>query len=299
MNALNRAVVATLPVVPRPIVRKVSSRYIAGDSISDAVRLIRELEREGCCATLDILGEHITREQEAERAVDGYIHALHTIDSERLDSNISIKLTQLGLALDTEFCYQNIRRVVEEARALKNFVRIDMEESTHTATTIALFKKLTQEFDNLGLVLQAYLRRTRADVRGLIEEVKNLNLRLCKGIYIEPRKIAYKEAEIINYNYVSLLEECFENGVYIGIATHDAKLVWQAMHLIDKLKVPKDRYEFQMLLGVDEELRRIIVSEGHKLRVYVPFGKHWYAYSVRRLKENPQIAGYILQNIFK
>lgn len=299
MSWINRAIVTILPLVPKPIVRRFSNRYIAGDTIVDAVRTIRELEKEGCCATMDILGEHITIKEEATAAVDGYVHALETIHTEGIDSNISVKLTQLGLALDPEFCFANIKAVVDKAKALDNFVRIDMEESAHTSNTIAIFKRLRKEFDNVGMVVQAYLRRTRADIRCMLDEVQPLNLRLCKGIYIEKRFIAYKDPQVINYNFASLLEELLKRKAYVGIATHDLKLVWQAMHLIDKMAVPKDGYEFQMLLGVDEELRRIIVDEGHKLRIYVPFGQHWYAYSVRRLKENPQIAGYVLQNLYR
>lgn len=299
MSWINRAIVATIPFIPRPIIRKISSRYIAGETIDDAVNTIRELEKEGCCATLDILGEHITQKEEALAAVDGYKQALAVIDRQGIASNISVKLSQLGLALDPEFCYQNIKAVVEKAKALDNFVRIDMEESTHTSATIEIFKRLRREFTNVGLVVQAYLRRTRADIRDLMRDVQPLNLRLCKGIYDEKRFIAYKDPAVVNYNFVALLEELLQNRVYVGIATHDIRLVWHAMHLIDKLKLPKTAYEFQMLLGVDEELRRIIISEGHKLRVYVPFGKHWYAYSTRRLKENPKIAGYIVQNLFR
>ncbi|MFQ5632393.1 MAG: proline dehydrogenase family protein [bacterium] len=298
MSLINRAVVATLPLVPKPIVRKISSRYIAGDTIVDAVRTIRKLEKEGCCATLDILGEYINLKEEATAAVEGYLNALDTIHKEGINSNVSVKLTQLGLALDAEFCFENIQKVVEKAKSLKNFVRIDMEEATHTSETIEIFRRLRKTFDNVGLVVQAYLRRTRADIRDMLDEINPLNLRLCKGIYIEKRFIAYKDPQVINYNFASLLEELLQKKVYVGIATHDSTLVWQAMHIIDKLSLPKDAYEFQMLLGVDEELRRVIIDEGHKLRVYVPFGKHWYAYSTRRLKENPQIAGYVLQNLF-
>ncbi|MCA9740816.1 MAG: proline dehydrogenase family protein [Deferribacteres bacterium] len=299
MSLINRAIVTTLPLVPKPIVRKFSNRYIAGDTIVDAVRTIRELEKEGCCATMDILGEHISLKEEATSAVDGYLNALDTIHSEGINSNVSVKLTQLGMALDPEFCFKNIQTVVEKAKSLNNFVRIDMEESAHTSTTIDIFKRLRKEHQNVGLVVQAYLRRTRADIRSMLDEINPLNLRLCKGIYIEKRFIAYKDPHVINNNFTALLKELFERKAYVGIATHDLKLVWNAMHLIDTMGIPKDAYEFQMLLGVDEELRRIIVDEGHKLRVYVPFGQHWYAYSVRRLKENPQIAGYVVQNLFR
>lgn len=299
MNLINRAIVSTIPLVPRSIVRKISERYIAGTTMADATKVIRELQQKKCCATLDMLGEYIHKKEEASEAVNEYMAALETIKSEDLDSNISIKLSQMGLGLDKEFCYKNIKQVVEKAQSLQNFVRIDMEDATYTTATLDIFKRLRKDFDNVGIVLQAYLRRTRADIRDLHAELDNLNTRLCKGIYIEKRTIAFRDPSIINNNYTSLLEELLSSGTYVGIATHDEKLVWQALEIIDKLGLEKDRYEFQMLLGVDEELRDIITDAGHKLRIYIPFGRHWYAYSVRRLKENPKIAGYVLQNLLR
>ena len=299
MSWINRLVVATLPLVPKPIVRKVSSRYIAGDTLGDAVEVIRDLQQQGVCATMDILGEYITHKELALNAVEHYIQALDRIKAENLDSNISVKLTQLGLELDFDFCLQNIRKVVEAAKAHENFVRIDMEDSSCTTRTIEIYRRLRRDFDNVGLVLQAYLRRSMRDLRDLIDSGIRLNIRLCKGIYDEPRQIAYKDPAVINFNYVAMLTTMFENGVYVGIATHDEKLVWHALQLIEKYRLTREQYEFQMLLGVDEELRRIIVADGHRLRVYVPFGKFWYPYSLRRLKENPKIAGYIIQNFFR
>ncbi len=299
MNWINRAIVTTLPAVPKPIVKKVSRRYIAGDTIGDAVRVIRDLQSQGIRATVDILGEHITKKEEATAATNNYINALDIIKAENIDSNISVKLTQLGLELDFDFCLQNIRKIVEAAKAHDNFVRIDMEDATCTTRTIEIYKKLRQDFENVGLVIQAYLRRSIKDIRELLNEKFKLNVRLCKGIYDEPRTIAYKDPAIINDNYELLLSTLLENGAYVGIATHDEKLVWHALRLIEKYKLTPDQYEFQMLLGVDEELRRIIINDGHHLRVYVPFGKYWYAYSIRRLKENPKIAGYIVQNLLR
>ncbi len=298
MNLLNRLTVGLMPIVPKPIIRKISSRYIAGETIADAVRVIRGLENEGCCATVDILGEYITLKEEALAAVEGYLEALEMIHAEGVDSNVSVKLTALGLGLDEEFCFENIKKIVEKAGDLGNFVRIDMEDSQYTTKTIELYRRLRKSHDNVGVVLQAYLRRTRSDVANIINGFDQVNFRLCKGIYVERREIAYKEPELINMNYANLLEEMLKKGVYVGIATHDEKLVWRAFEIIDRLQIPKENYEFQMLLGVDEELRRIIVSEKRKLRVYVPFGEHWYGYSSRRLKENPQIAGYIIKNFF-
>ena len=298
MDWLNRLVVLALPLVPKALVRRVSSRYIAGDSITDAVRTVRELNRRGMMATLDLLGEFITLREEATATADEYLHALETIDREKLDSNISIKLTAFGLKLDFNFCVENVRRVVARAQELGNFVRIDMEDSSCTDDTLRLYDLLRREYRNVGTVMQAYMRRAILDIRQLMANGTATNLRLCKGIYVEPRKIAFKNRELINKNFTFLLNEMVRNGAYVGIATHDERLVWDGVRLVDELKLPKSSYEFQMLLGVDEELRDFIVNSGHRLRVYVPYGKQWYAYSVRRLQENPQIAGYVIQNFF-
>ncbi|MGH7597122.1 MAG: proline dehydrogenase family protein [bacterium] len=298
MDLINRLVVTTLPLVPRPLVRNVANRYIAGDSIEDAVRLVRQLNQKDMMATLDVLGEHISKKEEAAATAVGYLEALEAIHREKLDSNISIKLTAFGLKLDFDFCFNNVHRVVQRAQELNNFVRIDMEDSTCTTDTLRLYDLLRQEFRNVGTVIQAYMRRSLTDIRGLMQNGVPTNIRLCKGIYVEPRHIAYKNRELINKNFTFLLTELIRKKAYVGIATHDERLVWDGMRLVDRLKIPHERYEFQMLLGVEEELRDTIVESGHRLRIYVPFGKAWYAYSVRRLQENPQIAGYVIQNFF-
>ncbi len=298
MRLFDKLVVWTLPLVPKFLVRRVSNRYIAGPTLDDAMRVVRKLNQEGCCATLDVLGEHITKKDDAEAAVQEYVQALERINKEKLDSNISVKLTMLGLKLDREFCIENMRKLVQTARRFGNFVRIDMEDSSCTTDTLAVYHALKKDFDNVGFVIQAYLRRSIKDIREQMNCNSKINVRLCKGIYIEPREIAYKDREIINSNYLYLLEELLAHDHYAAIATHDEKLVWAAFKLIDQLKLPHDQYEFQMLLGVEEQLRRLILKEGYKLRVYVPFGKQWYEYSVRRLKENPQLAGYVVKNFF-
>jgi len=286
----------TMPLVPKPLVRRVSSRYIAGDKIEDAVRTVRELNQRGMMATLDILGEHISTRDEATSTVNEYLAALTSIARERIDSNISIKLTAFGLKLDFDFCLENVRRVVARAYETGNFVRLDMEDSSCTTDTVRIYELLRKEFSNVGTVIQAYMRRAILDIRQLMANGQPTNLRLCKGIYVEPRSIAFKNRELINKNFTFLLNELVRHGAYVGIATHDERLVWDGVRLVDELNLPKNAYEFQMLLGVDEELRDFIVNSGHRLRVYVPFGKQWYAYSVRRLQENPQIAGYVMQN---
>ncbi len=295
MGIFNKLVALSLPFFPKPIVGFFSRPYIAGEHLSDAVAVVKLLMAEGACATIDVLGEEVTDRSRALAALDNYIAVLNTIQKENLDANISIKLTQLGLKIDREFCFQNIRQLVEEAKKRGNFVCIDMEDSSCTSDTLDIYRRLRREFDNVGTVLQAYLRRTIQDINDLLP--LKPNLRICKGIYVEPREIAFKDKFIINRNFTYALEKLLSSGCYVGIATHDEKLVWEALRIIDQLKLDKNRFEFQMLLGVDPQLRRIIIHSGYKLRVYVPFGTEWFAYSTRRLKENPHIVGYIVQNV--
>lgn len=296
MGIFNRIVAESLPFVPKPIVGHFSAPYIAGESLKDAVKVVQRLKAEGACATIDVLGEDIHRREEATAYADQYIQVIETIQSEKLDANVSLKPTQMGLKLDRNFCLETIRRIAEKAKERRNFVRIDMEDHTCTDDTFWVYQQLKEEYP-VGTVIQAYLRRTDSDLDQLIPI--NAHLRLCKGIYIEPRSIAYKDRELIRQNYLHLLKRLLEGGCYVGIATHDENLVWGALQIIRNLSLPKERYEFQMLMGVEEELRRIIIRDGHRLRVYVPFGQHWYAYSIRRLKENPQVAGYVIHNFFR
>ena len=288
----------TLPLVPKPVVGYFSRRYIAGSRLEDMTKEVKRLNSLGMCATIDVLGESINRLEEAESPVNQYLRVLQIIEDEQLDANISVKPTQLGLTLDYDACLANYTRLLESASARNNFIRIDIEDASTTDATMKLYADLREKFDNVGVAFQAYLRRTLNDIRELSEKVGNLNVRICKGIYIEPRQIAWKDRQIIQLNFELLLEEAFERGAYVGIATHDELLVWAALKIIHKLNLPQDRYEFQMLLGVQPGLRKIIVNAGHKLRVYVPFGEQWYAYSTRRLRENPQIAGHIFKAIF-
>jgi len=298
VSLFDKLVVWTIPIVPKFLVRRIASRYIAGTTLSDAVEVIKNLQEQGCCATLDVLGEHITKKKQAEYAVQEYLQALDKIEREKLDCNISIKLTMLGLKLDLDFCLENSRRLVQRAKEFDNFVRIDMEDSSCTTDTLQIHSQLKKDFDNVGFVIQAYMRRSLPDIRDQMNSNSKINVRVCKGIYIEPRDIAYKDKEIVNSNYSMLLRELLENGNYAGIATHDEKLVWAAYKTINDLKLSRDKFEFQMLLGVDEQLRRLIIKDGYKLRVYVPYGKQWYEYSIRRLQENPKIAGYVIKNFF-
>jgi len=297
MTLLDRVIAHTLPVVPKSIVRRVANRYIAGETTDDALRVVAGLNARGFRATLDILGEHISTMDQAQRAIEGYLNVLEELTRRKVDSTISIKLTQLGLKLDRQACLEMARRLVRRASELNNFVRIDMEDSSCTTDTLTTYRELRQEFSNVGVVVQAYLRRTMDDVCALGD--LRPNYRLCKGVYVEPREISYHDMRVINRNYVALLERLLASGSYVGIATHDELMVWEALRIIRELKLPTTAYEFQMLLGVEEQLRDIIRAAGHNVRVYIPFGRDWYAYSVRRLRENPRLAGYVFKAMFK
>jgi proline dehydrogenase len=259
--------------------------------------VVASLNERGMRATLDILGEHIHSLDQARRAVTGYAGLLDAINQRKLDATISIKLTHLGLKVDPASCFELAHHLVRHAQELKNFVRIDMEDSSCTTETLQIYRQLRQDLSNVGVVIQAYLRRTVDDVDAL-QDLRP-NYRLCKGVYLEPREISYHDMRVINRNYAYVLEKLLRNGSYVGIATHDELMVWEALRMVRDLKVPANAYEFQMLLGVDEQLRDIIHAAGHHLRVYIPFGRDWYAYSVRRLKENPRLAGYVFKAMFK
>ncbi len=297
MRLVDRVIAQTLPVVPKTIVRQVANRYIAGETTNDALRVAAALNAQGIRATLDVLGEHIHTLEQSQRAVEDYLLLLEEIDKRRVDSTISVKLTQLGLKLNAQACLDLTHRLVRRAKELNNFVRIDMEDSSCTTETLRIYRELRREHSNVGIVIQAYLRRTVDDVAAL-EDLKP-NYRLCKGVYVEPRAIAYRDMRVINRNYAYILEKLLRNGSYVGIATHDEMMVWEAFRIIRDLKLSRDAYEFQMLLGVDEQLRDVIHAAGHNIRVYIPFGRDWYAYSVRRLRENPQLAGYVFKAMFK
>ena len=295
MSVVDKVIASSVKVVPRPIVKKISSRYIAGERLEDAVDTIRELNKEGCVATVDVLGETSDDKREAIEKLQDYKEVLDALDEQGLDSGISVKLTGLGLLFDEELCRANLEEIVEYAADKGRFVRVDMEDSPFTATIVQITLDMHERHENVGTVIQAYMRRSLQDVVRLAEG--GVTVRLCKGIYDEPRRVAYKDFQTVRHNYVVLLEELLRSGVYVGIATHDEHLVLHAQRLIHQLDVPKDRYEFQMLLGVDEELRGILVESGYKVRVYVPFGEEWYEYSTRRLQENPKIARYVAEDV--
>ncbi len=297
MPILNKLITTTLPFVPKVIVGKVAMRYIAGIRMSDGVRVVRDLNAKGMMATTDLLGEAVQDAAETQEVKKGILSILSAIDKSKLDSNVSIKPTQLGLIIDKDLGYRNIKKIVQTARGQKNFVRIDMEDASTVDATLSIYRRLRSDgFGNTGVVIQSYLHRSEADVRALVK--KKANIRLCKGIYDEPAAIAYKGRQEVRDNYLRLLQIILDSGSYVGIATHDDFLIDGAYDIISKLGLKKNQYEFQMLLGVRERRRDEIVADGHRLRIYVPFGKQWYAYSMRRLKENPHMAWYITKAIF-
>jgi len=298
MSLFDSLIRATLPITPKPMVGFFARRYVAGARLEDAIATVQRLASEGCCATIDVLGEAVSDREQAKAAVRDYHQVLDAIVANKLPANVSLKPTQMGLTIDAAFCQENIESVITYAHARGTFVRIDMEDSPTTDATLKIYHELVARHPGAtGVVLQARLRRTLADAQSLAST--RANVRLCKGIYLEPRDIAYEEPEIIRSAYVNALRLLLEGGAYVGIATHDEWLVCEALGMIGRLGLANDAYEFQMLLGVDPRLRRILAGAGHRLRVYVPFGSHWYPYSVRRLRENPTIARVGLQAFFR
>ncbi len=299
---INQLITKLLPFMPKRLVWIFSKKYIAGETIDDAVKVCHALNRQKIRITIDLLGEFITRLEEATENKKAYMEIIDRIELEKIDGNYSLKPTSFGLLIDAEACYRNIREIVAKAASHGNFVRIDMEDSQCTDLELTLFRRLHEEFPrNVGLVLQAYMRRTMSDVRNLEPSQTAgvpLNFRICKGIYVEPEAIAYKKYQEINDHYLEDLEYMLSRGMYPGIATHDRPLVEGALKLIEKYKVPGEKYEFQMLYGVTPDLRQSIVDKGHAMRVYVPFGKEWFGYSTRRLKENPKMATHIIKALF-
>lgn len=298
VSLFHRLLIGPIPYLPKSLVWPLSRRYIAGTDLESAYTVVGGLNDCGCSATVDVLGEDSTSRGKVEEARDLYFEAIAGIDGNKLDCNVSVKLSDLGLRMDPEYCFAAIRELVLRAREQDNFVRIDMEDSSVTEITLEIYRKLRDEFANVGTVIQSCMRRSPSDVQSLLDTGPT-HIRLCKGIYVEPEDLAFTAPDEIRLAYSELLEQLFVGGVVkVGIATHDPHLVEHATQLIERLEVDRSRYEFQMLLGVAENMRASLVSDGHPLRVYVPFGERWFAYSVRRLRENPQIAGHIVRNLF-
>lgn len=299
---INKIISHILPYMPKKLVWVFSKEYIAGETIDEAIEVAKKLNEEGIMTTIDVLGEFIKNLDEAEANKQEYLGVIEKAEAAKVDGNYSLKPTSFGLLINKEVAYQHIREIVAKAASYNNFVRIDMEDSPCTDMEIEIFRKIKAEFpDNVGLVLQSYLKRTHQDIKNLRDihsEEKPLNFRLCKGIYVEPEEISYQKYEDINEHFLEDLELMFQEKMYPGIATHDKPLIDGAYNLIEKYKIPKDKYEFQMLYGVTPALRKSILELGHRLRVYVPFGKQWFGYSTRRLKENPAMASVIIKAIF-
>jgi proline dehydrogenase len=297
VTLVDSAIVRLLPAVPKPVVRRISERYIAGEELDDALLVVHELNAEGKLATLDVLGEEVADPDEARGIARAYREAIDAFERGRLDSNISVKPTALGLNLGYELCRENLEDVVRHAAERGNFVRIDMEDSSTTDDTLRVYRELREAgYDNVGIVLQARLKRTLKDVRSLAE--LQPNVRICKGIYLEAPEIAFRDFAAVQASFVQALGELLAGGAYVGIATHDEWLLEQGKRLVAEHGLARDDYEFQMLLGVRPALGDELVQEGHRLRIYTPFGRHWYSYSLRRLQENPRIAGYIAADTF-
>ena len=298
----NKFIAAILPYFPKKFIWIFSRAYISGENIEDAMRVSKDLNSKKIKVSLDVLGEFIKTLDEAESNKKEYLHLIDISYKNNIDGHFSLKPTSFGLLLDKEICYNHIREIIVKAASYNGFVRIDMEDSPCTDDEITLFRRLKAEFPaNVGLVVQAYLRRTFKDLEQMLDLNNStipVNFRLCKGIYIEPEAISFKKHDEINQHYLEDLEFMFRNKIYVGIATHDKPLVESAYNLIKKYNVPKDMYEFQMLYGVTPKLRESIVNEGHTMRVYVPFGKQWFGYSTRRLKENPKMASHIMKAVF-
>lgn len=294
----DRLVVRLLPLVPKPVVRRISAPYLAGEGRLDALRTIAALNERGVMATVDVLGEQFRSVDQAEALVAEYLAVLDDLFEHHLDANLSVKMTALGLELDPAVCQANLETLATRADQHGNFVRVEMEDSSTTTATIEAYRALRGEgHENVGIVLQAYLRRTPADIESLAS--LQPNVRLCKGIFAEPLSAAYHDRDAVRANYAECLERLFAAGCYVGIATHDEWVQCEALRLIDKYGVKPDEYEFQMLLGAREDLGRVLVAEGHRLRVYVPYGEHWYEYSLRRVQENPAVAGVLARDVLQ
>jgi len=285
--------------VKNPLARRFASRFVAGETLDTAVAAVRELNGRGISASLDVLGESVTAVEEARSSAAMVVETQERIAAERLDCNVSVKLSQMGLDLDSGLCVENMRRILERGRDLGMFVRIDMESSAHTQRTLEMFERefLPVHGDRVGIVLQSYLRRTSADVDRLIGT--RARVRLCKGAYDEPAAVAFPAKADVDRSYADLMERLLERGNYPAVATHDPALIARARQFVAAKGIASDRFEFQMLYGVRRDLQEELQRAGYRVRVYVPFGTHWYPYFMRRLAERPANIAFILGNVAK
>ena len=297
LKLLNYIFIKVMPLIPKFLIKIFANQYVAGTSIDDAIKKISKLNNKGLHATLDILGEHTQNDTEATDITNQYCKILEEIHAKNLNCNISIKPTHIGTDISNNLFLDNLSKIHSKSIDTNNFVRIDMENSKLTDITINAYKNRAEINSNIGIVLQAYLFRSQDDLNNLNE---NSNIRLCKGIYNESEQIAFKRPLDINDNYIKLLEKAFNKNIYVGIATHDPELINHSINLIKSMNIDKSMFEFQMLYGVPMEKHiNTISTHGYKIRIYVPFGPEWYSYSIRRIKENPNISKYIIQNLFK
>ena len=297
MSLLNNIIIKTIPLLPKLMVKIIADKYVAGNKIKDAINKTKLLNNQDLHVTIDLLGEHVKDLNEVESVTKTYLKLLEEINLSSLKSNISVKPTHIGLDINLDTFYKNALKLVESARDKNNFIRFDMENSSTTDSTIDVFKKIHKDYKNVGTVFQAYLKRTYSDIEKLSEN--QINFRLCKGIYNEDAGIAYKSYDEINSNYLKIAEMAFKNRCYIGLATHDLHLTQNLYDLIEKHNVPKENFEFQILYGVPMKgwIQRHLKNK-FKVRVYLPYGPQWYEYSIRRLRENPNIARYVAKSIF-
>jgi proline dehydrogenase len=295
-NPLHKALIGVMPMMPRPLIWRFSRRYIAGTELADAYRTVAELNELGCTGTIDVLGEDIDSDEQVNAALELYREALDGIRDNGLRCGISVKLSELGLRFDVDVCKAAMRSLLASAREHGSFVRIDMEDSSVTDATLEIYREMRDEYGRVGAVIQSCLHRSKQDVIDLMESGPT-DIRLCKGIYLEPEDIAYTDADDIRDSFSEILDLLLEGGARVGIATHDPILINRAVDSLQRYDVYTDQYEFQMLLGVTERLRAHLVDAGHPLRVYVPFGRLWFNYSMRRLRENPGMVGHIMKNL--
>ena len=294
---VNKIIINLIPLLPKFFVKLFANKYVAGVKTSHALKIVSKLNNNGFSCTLDILGEHTADLEESDAITYKYIDILDKIKSNNLDCNISIKPSHIGSDIGSENFNQNIAKLIIKANKNNNFIRIDMEDNKLTDLSISTYKNNNKYKNSLGIVLQAYLMRTKDDLNSLEE---NSNIRLCKGIYNEDKSIAIKDPQSINTNYIELLKIAFNKDIYVGIATHDKKLIDKALEIIKKNGIDKNKFEFQMLYGVPmDKTTEYLLKKNYKIRIYVPYGRNWYDYSIRRIKENPNISKYIIQNLFK
>ncbi|MAM64048.1 MAG: proline dehydrogenase [Candidatus Marinimicrobia bacterium] len=298
MSWINIGILYLIGILPRWIVHPFAKTYVAGETIEKTVQVVNKMNELGYACTLDILGEHIQSPSKAEKITKDYCNLYEVINKETLNCNISIKLTHIGLELDQKLVENNLQQILRHAESHKNFLRIDMENSPYTQRTIDLYQKNIHNYDKMGIVLQAYLKRSLEDAQTL--STPGFNTRICKGIYNEPSNIAFKERTEIQDNFFLITKEILSGKGFAAIATHDIPLIDRIESWIEQNNISNDRFEFQVLYGVPmgNRLKRLL-SKGYTVRQYIPFGPDWFDYSLRRLKENPKIISYVLANLFK